>query len=253
MAAAIRIAGENGLSFLIGLQIAMLYGTGLIAWAIARPWLGSSAAVVFGLVVLNPNAIGGAHWPLADTLHALIFTGAVWALLSYARDGRLWRAMVGGAALGLAAMTRPESALLVILLPIGIPLVHWLAKLPRPIRNGVPAGLAAIALALAVAFPWMLHNSAAGYGLTMTGGSKASDSARGHYAIAEAARIGSTREVVLEDLREAEPDVLARAGLAEADPARQREYLTRQYLGRTIKVRPAVLPSGSTLTFPSHA
>ena len=244
MAAAIRIAGENGLSLLIALQIAMLYGTGLIAWAIARPWLDSGAVVVFGLVglvVLNPNAIGVAHWPLADTLHALFFTTAIWALLSYALNGRLWRALACGGALGLAAMARPETSLLVFLLPIALPVAQWLAKWPRPIRNGFPAGLAAIALALAVAFPWMLHNSAAGYGLTMTGGSKASDSARGHYAIAEAARIGSTQAAVLEVLRMAEPEILADAGLADSDPSEQKQYLTTHYLTRTLEVGPGVL------------
>lgn len=241
MAAAIRIGGENGLSLLIGLQIAMLYGTGLIAWAIARPWLYCDAGFVFALVALNPNAIGAAHWPLADTLHALVFTAAVWALLSYGLRGRLWRALACGAALGLAAMTRPESTLLVILLPFAIPMVHWLAKRSRPIRAGLPAGIAAMAVAMAVAFPWILHNNTAGNGLSMTGGSKASDSALGHYAIAEAVRIKSTERAVQEVLREAEPQILAVAGLADADPARQRQFLTRYYLSRTLGVDPTIL------------
>lgn len=241
MASAIRLGGENGLALLIAAQIAMLYGTGLISWAIARPWLDRGAGAVFCLVVLNPNAVGAAHWPLADTLHALIFTVAVWALLSYGLRGRMWLALVCGAALGLAAMTRPESTLLVFLLPIAIPLVHWLAKRPRPIRTGLPAGIAAMAIAMAVALPWALHNNAAGSGLAMTGGSKASDSAVGHYAIAEAARTGSTEQAVAAALRQAEPAVLANAGLADADPAEQRQYLTSYYLGRLMEVDPELL------------
>jgi 4-amino-4-deoxy-L-arabinose transferase-like glycosyltransferase len=241
MAAALRLGGDSGLSLLISLQIAMLYGTGLFAWAIARPWLHGASAVVFGLVILNPNAIGFAHWPLADTLHALIFTAAMWAILSYALKGRMSRAAVCGIALGLAAMTRPETTLLVYFLPIAFPLVHWLAKRPKPIRDGVPAGLVAIAFALAMALPWMIHNNAAGNGFSMTGGSKASDSSIGHFAIIEAARINSTEAAEWRNLKELEPQILAEAGLADATQQDQRQFLTRYYLGRTFEASPVII------------
>ena len=241
MAVAIRLAGENGLSILIGLQIAMLYATGWIAWVVTRPWLDANATIVFGLVILNPNAVGVAHWPLADTLHALLFTGSIWALLAYGLYGRMWRAWVCGGVLGLAALTRPETSLLVFLLPIAVVSVHWAANRPRPIRSGVPAGLAALVVAIAVALPWMSHNASAGYGFVMTGGEKTSDSTRGHFAIAEAKRTGLNRKDILEDLFRAEPEILAAAGLEAASASIQRQYLVRLYLSRTFEVGPKVL------------
>jgi hypothetical protein len=241
MAAAIRLGGDGGLSMLIAFQVAVLYATGVIAWAIARPWLGTGATIVFALVVLNPNAFGAAHWPLADTLHAFLFTVAIWALLGYALNGGIWRAGVCGLALGLAAMTRPETTLLVYLLPIAIPLVHWVAKRPRPIYDGIPAGLLAIVLAFAMAFPWMIHNNAAGNGYSMTGGSKASDSSIGHFAIVEAARIDSTEDAVRRTLKELEPQILAEAGLSDATQQDQRQFLTRHYLGGMLEASPAII------------
>jgi 4-amino-4-deoxy-L-arabinose transferase-like glycosyltransferase len=241
MAAAIRVAGDGGLSVLVALQIAMLFATGLVARAIALPWLGSAATVVFGLVVLNPNAIGLAHWPLADTLHAFLFTVSIWALLSFGLRGGLRWAVACGSVLGLAAMTRPESALLIFLLPIAIPLVSWLAKKPTSLVRGILCGFTALAIANVVSLPWMLHNAAAGNGMAMTGGAKSSDSARGHFAIAEAERTASTRLAVLQAAWDAEPEVLALAGLADENLTEQRQYLIRYYLGRTLDVGPVVL------------
>jgi hypothetical protein len=138
-------------------------------------------------------------------------------------------------------MTRPETTLLVYLLPIAIPLVHWVAKRPRPIYDGIPAGLLATVLAFAMAFPWMIHNNAAGNGYSMTGGSKASDSSIGHFAIVEAARIDSTEDAVRRTLKELEPQILAEAGLSDATQQDQRQFLTRHYLGGMLEASPAII------------
>jgi 4-amino-4-deoxy-L-arabinose transferase-like glycosyltransferase len=241
MAAAMGVGGNAGLQLLIALQVAMLFATGVLAWLIARDWMDRGAAAVFALVLFNPNAVAVAHWPLADTLHALIFTIAVWALLLFGRQGKGWQALICGVVMGLAALTRPESSLLIYVLPLAVPLVRWVAGGGDAIRRGVPFGIAALVAALVVASPWMIHNQQAGHGLAITGGAKASDNLRMHFSYAEAARVGLPQSQVIAEIRDAEPQVLAGEGLGNADLAEQRAFLARYYLQGTLDTGPTVM------------
>jgi 4-amino-4-deoxy-L-arabinose transferase-like glycosyltransferase len=241
MAAAMRIAGEGGLQLLIALQVAMLFATAALAWLIAKDWMDRGAAAVFSLVLLNPNAVAVAHWPLADTLHALLFTIAVWALLAFGRKGHVQYAVVCGVATGLAALTRPESSLLIYVLPVALPLVRWSAGGGDVIRRGLVLGIGALVAALVVASPWMLHNQRAGHGFAITGGAKASDNLRMHFSYAEAAQTGLPQDEALAAIWDREAQVLTDADLGNAAVAEQRQFLARYYLQETLETSPTVL------------
>jgi len=241
MAGAMRIAGDSGLQLLIVLQVAMLFATGVLAWFIARDWMDRGAGAVFALVLLNPNAVAVSHWPLADTLHALLFTVAVWSLLLFGRQGKGWQAVLCGVAMGLAALTRPESSLLIYVLPLAIPLVRWSAGGADIVRRGVPLGIGALVAALVVASPWMLHNQRAGHGFAITGGAKASDNLRMHFSYAEAAQTGLPQNEAFAAIWDREGQVLADAGLGNAAVAEQRQFLARYYFRGTLETSPSVL------------
>jgi 4-amino-4-deoxy-L-arabinose transferase-like glycosyltransferase len=241
MAGALRVAGSNGLQLLVALQVVMLFATGVLAWMIARDWLEEGATAVFGLVILNPNALANAHWPLADTLHALLFSAAIFFLLSYARRGGTWRALACGVAMGLAALSRPESTLLVYLLPIAIPLVRWSNGDGESVRRGLALGVGALVAALIVVSPWMAHNQRAGNGLSMTGGAKAADVARFHYSYAEAARTYTPQVEMIAALHEAELQLLIDKGVGGNPEAEQRQFLARYYLRHTVDGGPLLV------------
>ena len=241
MAGALRVVGEGGLQLLVALQVAMLFATGVLAWLIARDWMDRGAGAVFALVLFNPNAVAVAHWPLADTLHALLFTIAVWALLLFGRQGKGWQALICGAAMGLAALTRPESSLLIYVLPLAVPLVRWSGGGGDVIRRGIPFGIAALVAALIVASPWMIHNQRAGNGLAITGGEKASDNLRMHFSYAVAAQTGLPQEEVLEAIWDRESAFLADSGLAAATASEQRKFLAQHYLQGTLEAGPTVM------------
>ena len=242
MAGTIALSHTSGLNLLIGLQLIFLYLTGFAAWRIARDWVpGVAATAVFGLVVLNPNAIGIAHAPLADTLHALLFTLAVWALLSWGTSDRNWQALACGVALGLATLTRPETKFLVYVLPVAIVLVALVAGRRGAWRIGVPVGFAALIVALAVTLPWMLHNQAVGHGLVISGGVKASENIRGQYALIEESHSGMNRHAVIKRLIAEEPTLMSTAGLDDASPMTKRKFLFRHYIGRIVGTDPGSL------------
>jgi 4-amino-4-deoxy-L-arabinose transferase-like glycosyltransferase len=110
-------------------------------WA-SRPILGQHAAVAAGLLIaLHPRLLKTAEWIQPEHL-----TAALWL----AFGGALWRRqrLLAGAALGLAYLSRPEAALV---LPL-----WWLYELVVE-RRAWRHMLAATAVVLALALPYLLH------------------------------------------------------------------------------------------------
>ena len=236
------VSGSTDLVLLVGVQLVFLYLTGIIVWLVAGNWLSHNAAMtVFGLVILNPNAIANAHLPLADTLHALVFMLAVWALLSWGTGGRYWFALACGALLGLASLTRPETKFLLYTLPVAIVLVRLVAGRPGALKVGIPLGIASLEVAFIVTMPWMLHNQAAGHGFGIAGGPKASENIRGHFALVEEARTGTPQQAAIRHLTAEEPDLLLAAGLENAANDEVRSFLFRHYTGRILDTELVIL------------
>lgn len=235
MAGALAFGDTVGLRLLTGLQVLMLLLTGFVAWRLARDWLPENpAAAVFALVVLNPNAAGAAHWPLADTLHALLFTVAIWALLRFARGGGLVYAVVTGAMTALAGLTRPETTYLLYLLLPAFVVVGLVASPRRPWPAGIRAGLVAMIVAFPIMLPWMLHVQESVGGLSMTGGGKSAATARNYYSFVAAAERGEDPADVVLSLVMEEPEILAAAGfeVPEIDDPEQARHLAGYYLQR---------------------
>ncbi len=207
MAGALRIGGERGLDLLIAVQVLASYLTGAMAWRMSRQWLTEvGAAAVFALVILNPSAVALAHWPLADTLHALLFTASVWALLGFARDTQMWQAAATGLAIGLAALTRPEAQFLLYVLPLALPLAA-IVTVPGRLRSPLvlTSGCVAATLAIAVSLPWVLQVRGAGDAFVLSSAAKTLENVRGHFALIEAARTGEAQAVVIDRLMAEEP------------------------------------------------
>lgn len=236
IAGALRIAGERGMDLLVAAQVAMAFGTGMVARQMFRPWLGGAgSAVLFALVILNPNAVALAHWPLADTLNALVFSCSVWALLAYARDARVWQAGVCGLALGLSAVTRPETQFLLYVLPLAPPLASIVAAPPRFREPRVlVSGLVATAAALVVVLPWAMQVRSVDDAYVLSSATKTLENARGHYALIEAERTGYTQADIVERL-------MAEEAVAAEQQQDRAQILANNYIRQIFTSDPIIV------------
>lgn len=124
------------------LGIAATLGTAWLAGRLALAWTGRADAALLAsvLVALTGPMVWGALSGMEVALAALLVTAA---LLLHARD----RAWAAGAALGAAALARPEAVLLLLLVWLGGPLTRR-----RAVAWGIPvAGFLA---------PWIVFNLA---------------------------------------------------------------------------------------------
>ena len=154
----------TGARWTAGRLTAAVLGTLSVAlvYAIAAAALGRRAAVGAGwLAAVFPPMVFLSGSLVAESLFVFAMLAAVWATLR-ARDGpgRLWWAVLAGAACGLAALTRTNG--LVLLLPVAIGLAAAGGLAPRRLSARallLPAvALAAAALTIA---PWTIRNAAA--------------------------------------------------------------------------------------------
>jgi 4-amino-4-deoxy-L-arabinose transferase-like glycosyltransferase len=226
---------------LIILQAGFLYITGVVIYFVAQEWIPRAAHWVFALTVLNPNALGNVHVPLADSLFSVLITIAVWCVLKFGISGKSGFIIATGGVLGLAVLTRPETKFLIYLLPLAAPLIVVANGRIRRIPVAVLAGLLAVAVAWTVALPWAVHNQSAGFGLVLNSGEKAADNARGHYALVEADRQKRVHHEVILDLYEQEKNLLIDAGLESSTKGQIREFLFGHYINRIFTSDPAIL------------
>jgi 4-amino-4-deoxy-L-arabinose transferase-like glycosyltransferase len=139
-------AGEIFNAVVSALTVPLVYLIGLRSF-------GHSVARVAGvLAALMPGQILLAEGLLAESLYAFVLVG-LFALLVWLPDRR-WSAVAFGLAIGLAALTRGEGMLLLVLAPV----VWWGRMSGRELwlRTGV-----ALVAALLVVTPWVVRNSLA--------------------------------------------------------------------------------------------
>lgn len=141
------LASQRVLTCLLGAVAVAL--AGLLGRRVAGPTAGLVAA---GVAALYPPLVMLDGTVLADSLYLPLVAGTV--LLGYRLLDRptAGRAAALGAAIGLAALTRPEAILLLLLLVA--PLAWVLRSRSRPL---VLVGAAAVATALVLA-PWLGRN-----------------------------------------------------------------------------------------------
>ncbi|CAA9522057.1 MAG: hypothetical protein AVDCRST_MAG79-257 [uncultured Thermoleophilia bacterium] len=128
---------------------------GMIGLLAAQLWGGLVAVVAAALAAVYVPLVTVGTAVMSEGLSTLVSLAALAAALQHRRSGHRWRwALLAGLLAGLAVLTRPNAA--VLLLPLG--LAVWTGR-PRLSRSalGPPAALVAVAV-LAVA-PWTIRNA----------------------------------------------------------------------------------------------
>jgi 4-amino-4-deoxy-L-arabinose transferase-like glycosyltransferase len=140
-----RVAG----AILGALAVWLLYLVVRRIWGVPTALVAAALAAVFPPLVLLSRDL------LSESLFIVLELAAVVAVLNFRRAGGALRwALVAGALVGLAALTRNTAFALVIAIPIGLCLGN---PLRRPGLLAAPAvGLAAAALVVA---PWAIRNA----------------------------------------------------------------------------------------------
>lgn len=133
--------GALGLNTLLNVLVIFAFYLFLRVWTNRPGW----ALIGAFALAINPAQIWMARFCTAEMLTLLLFvTGfTFWLRWAKAPESRLTDAALGGAALGLAQLTRYDS---LILLAIAIP-VCWWSGTARPYRRGLIIGLIPLALA----------------------------------------------------------------------------------------------------------
>ena len=148
--AAITALGGGG--YVAHHVLTCLFGTvtvlliGLIGRRVGGDRLGLAAA---GIAAVYPMLIAFDGSLRSESLYAMLVTGAVWGALRVAERPSLPRGVVLGAFIGLAALTRTEALLLLVLL--AVPLAWRQAGRLRAVAVAVLAAVVVIA-------PWTVRN-----------------------------------------------------------------------------------------------
>ncbi|MFL2688095.1 MAG: ArnT family glycosyltransferase [Alphaproteobacteria bacterium] len=149
-------------------QLILLYVIGLIFRDSVRDWLPGWENFGMALILLNPNLVGTAHLIQTETLYLFCMTVGFWALLKIVQEDFRWRnALIVGAALAVACLVKPTSQFLVVLLPVALPFIAWVAGARSEWRRMVAQGLVAMVLALAIMAPWASKMASAGNGYAL--------------------------------------------------------------------------------------
>jgi 4-amino-4-deoxy-L-arabinose transferase-like glycosyltransferase len=138
-----------GLTFVLGFMLAGTTG-------------GSVAGV---LSALSGPLLLSEHYLMSETLYALLLIASVIAFILVEKRGSIGLAIVTGALLGLAALTRPIAQMIVPLL------VLWLVWRYRHRRGHATKIALGLCLAFAVVIaPWMIRNFLVQGSFTVAGG-----------------------------------------------------------------------------------
>jgi 4-amino-4-deoxy-L-arabinose transferase-like glycosyltransferase len=148
-----RVGGDSlTLAFLAGAPMGGLTVvlTALLARRVAGPTV---ALVAAGIVAVDPMLIAADGSLMSEVLYVPLVVLATLLALTAGETGRWWRWVALGAVCGLAALTRQEALLLLVVL---VAPVLWWSKLPlRPRLLGIGG---AIVIAALVVTPWVVRN-----------------------------------------------------------------------------------------------
>ncbi|MCX7620752.1 MAG: glycosyltransferase family 39 protein [Acidimicrobiales bacterium] len=134
------------------LGVATVVVVGLVGRRVAGAGAGVLAA---GLAAFYPNLWINDAKLTAESLYALLVALVLFASLRYLDEPSGARAAVLGAVVGLAALTRAEAVMLLVLLVA--PLILWRASLGGVRQRTAQLGVAIVA-GLAVMAPWVVRN-----------------------------------------------------------------------------------------------
>lgn len=168
LAGMMRLAGDAYPELLAIVQCLMLIGVALLTANIAGAYRSGAAPLAFGLVLFNPNLVGAVQLVQSETTYLVALTGLLFFILRTIPRFALRDAIGTGVLTGLAALTRPEGAFLIMCVPLGLLLVASLVRSKvavaarwRQVMLGTAACLAASAVTVS---PWVIRNINVGIG-----------------------------------------------------------------------------------------
>jgi arylsulfatase A-like enzyme/4-amino-4-deoxy-L-arabinose transferase-like glycosyltransferase len=153
VAAVFRIFGES-LTALRLVQVAVSLVAVALVYDVARRRYGPRAALVAGLFcAVLPELVHYTHFLWSETLFTTLLVLAIWALDRFEGAPRARWALVAGAALGLAALTRE------MILPFAPLAAAWVAAVaPGPAARKARCAALLLAACALVVLPWTVRN-----------------------------------------------------------------------------------------------
>lgn len=155
------VFGEaNRVGAVVASQIVLLYLTGWFTYRIGARYGVAVGALAQAIVILNPNSFFTAHLIQTETLFTLILTIGLERMLAFDRRTALKGGAAIGLAVGLATLCRPAMLYAILVLPVALWVLAWLAPADhRPwAKSTMAAALAAAVMAVVLVAPWMLRN-----------------------------------------------------------------------------------------------
>lgn len=168
MALALRTNGGANFLPLIYLQLGMLFVTAMIIRSVIAELSEVASRIGAFLLLFNPNVLGGAHLLQNETLFMFLLSIAFWLLWRYVRHPGLGNAVLFGAVLGIATLTRPSIQYLILLIPPAFIILELLVSSKHLLR-GAFHGAVAFILICTVLAPWLAFQVNAGVGWRLAG------------------------------------------------------------------------------------
>lgn len=139
-------------------QIILLFVAGCFFRSSVEDWLPGWGTAGMAVFLFNPNVLTISQYTQSDTVFLFFMTLTLWAVLRFAGGDMSWRqALLTGACLACACLTRPTAQFLIVVLPLVFPLLAWLGGSARNVGRGFLQGMIAMLLAIVVVSPWALY------------------------------------------------------------------------------------------------
>lgn len=169
-AAVMGLAGSTHPDIMSLAHIGLTAISGLLFRDLVRGVLPGWHNLGLAIFLFNPSIFVSAHLIQSEPLTLFLMTLVLWAMLRYSRRGYSWpMALLAGAAISAASLSRPTVQFLVLAVPIAPIVLVMLGRRLDLWRRAVLQGVAAFALALAMLAPWLAYTTAAGEGPTLSG------------------------------------------------------------------------------------
>jgi hypothetical protein len=162
------ISGGRMVPTAIILQIIILFLTGCIAKLAVEEFLPDCGPLAFGLIIMNPNSIGNAHFIISGTFFSLFFVLAIWAGLKVIKLPRPGPAIALGCSLGFACLIRSDPKYLLLSLPVFLPLAALLCGRRSEASRFALYGSVALIVSGLILSPWIARNNFLGGGYTIS-------------------------------------------------------------------------------------
>ena len=154
LASALAVLGRNATAARFAQVVMGTLGVWLV-WLLGRAWLDDRHAIVSAWIcALYPNLVAFSHYLWSETLFITLFLAALVLLTRRRAAPTATEAVVGGALLGLAALTRASA---LYFLPVLLLWMVW--AWPSQRRRALGRAALAASAALLVILPWAVRNT----------------------------------------------------------------------------------------------